>query len=119
MSDTQKEGRTSVPTQSNHQAEALSVSERCDLLASDRRRAVLRYLAARPNQTVSVVALADHLVAEAATDERQTVILSLQHVHLPKLADLGVIAYERDQRQLSYRNHTGLEKLLSFVEEKY
>ena len=78
---------------------ALSTSDRHRLLAAERRRLALDYLADRTGP-VDVEELAGTIAAHesdqniAGEDTVQQVAVSLHHVHLPKMAELGVIDYE-------------------------
>lgn len=119
MSDADRGEGAPHRTGSNGQAGALSVSKLCDLLASDRRRIVLRYLAEREGEVVFVGELADHLVATGNAEKRHNCVISLEHVHLPKLSKTGVITYDRDRRRLRYRTPRELEKLRTFIEEEF
>lgn len=105
-------------SQNPNTTDSLSVSKQCELLASNRRRAILRYLSARPGEPVDIDELADFLLAHGEEADRQNILLSLHHVHLPKLADAGVITYQRDQRQLIYRGARELGQLLDFLENR-
>jgi hypothetical protein len=118
MSDTGKWSQTPEMTQNTNTTDSLSVSEQCELLASNRRRAILRYLTARPGEPVDRDELADFLLAHGEEADRQDIILTLQHAHLPKLADAGVITYQREQRQLTYRGSRELGQLLDFLENR-
>lgn len=69
------------------------------LLASERRREALSYLTARAGEAVDV----DELVSVVAESERpdpgpvshrERVETDLHHVHLPKLADAGVVSFD-------------------------
>lgn len=99
------------------QDDPLSVSDRCELLGNDRRRAALRYLVDRPGTTVRVSDLADHLLDDDPTQDPRNVRLSLRHVHLPMLADRGVVTYDADRGLVQYRARPDLEELLAFVED--
>jgi len=78
---------------------ALSTSERHRVLAADRRRIALDYLADRTGP-VDVEELAASIAAResdeniAGDDTVQQVAVTLHHVHLPKLAEFGVVDYE-------------------------
>ncbi|SIR89689.1 DUF7344 domain-containing protein [Natronorubrum thiooxidans] len=85
-----------------------------ELLADQRRRAVLRYLDDHDNP-VSLSDLTEHVTLEqrgrassrvAATGDallgtRRRVQLSLRHVHLPKLAAAHAIEYDTDTNTVS------------------
>jgi hypothetical protein len=103
MSDTGGRNQTPEIPRDTDATDTLSVSEQCELLASDRRRAMLRYLTARPGETVDRDELVEFLLAHGEETDRQNIVISLQHVHLPKLADAGVIAYRPNRGQLTYR----------------
>ncbi|MGQ3412936.1 DUF7344 domain-containing protein [Natrinema sp. LN54] len=69
-------------------------------VASEQRRAVLRSLDRTDGKTIAVGALTDR-VAEALRnggvpddEQRQRVRTALHHIHLPKLEDSGLIAYD-------------------------
>ncbi|WP_238547485.1 MULTISPECIES: DUF7344 domain-containing protein [Haloferax] len=70
-----------------------------DLLRSRRRRYILRYLT-HHSDTIELQELADQLVAceETPLDDRERLVTSLYHVHLPKLADSGVVTFYPEQR---------------------
>jgi DNA-binding transcriptional ArsR family regulator len=76
----------------------IDVHERIDmsyrLLADVRRRRVLYALEA--NDAIAVDRLAAALVRSGLAENRERAAASLVHTHLPKLADAGVIEYERE-----------------------
>lgn len=71
-----------------------SVSDCFDALANSRRREVLVEVGDR--YEVSVEDLTNKVATEESTSRKQ-VKTSLMHVHLPKLADHGIVAYDREQ----------------------
>lgn len=78
----------------------LTESEHHRLLANERRRAVLATL----DDRAASVDL-DDLAAQVATqegDEADTdqIKITLHHVHLPKLADAGVIEYDPETHRI-------------------
>jgi len=64
------------------------------LLADVRRRRVLYALQA--NDAIGVDRLAETLVDAGLADSCDRAVASLVHTHLPKLADAGVIEYDRE-----------------------
>ncbi|WP_339103605.1 ArsR family transcriptional regulator [Haloterrigena salinisoli] len=87
------------------------------VLADRRRRAVLRYLDARDEESVSLSDLADHLVLEddaeaggalascgdALFGTRRRVAITLRHSHVPKLADAGAVAFDHETNTVALR----------------
>jgi len=118
MSDTDRQGQTPEMGQNTNATSTLSVSKQCELLASRRRRVILRYLTARPSELVNIDELADFLLTHGEGSERQNIMHSLHHVHVPKLADAGVITYHREQHQLTYQGGRKLEELLDFLDNR-
>jgi hypothetical protein len=81
-----------------------SVSDCFDALADARRRYVLG--AMLEGGTFSVDALADG-IADRSSADREEAYVSLLNVHLPKLADLALISYDRDAEIVSPGYHFG------------
>lgn len=85
-------------------ADPLPVTTVHHLLRDSLRRALLRHLYAR-DRPVAVADLAERLAAfehdgprdTVPDDEVDRIYLSLNHVHLPKLEDVGVIERGRDR----------------------
>lgn len=75
-----------------------SVDDCLDAMADSQRRRLLAAVA--HGEEVAVGELADH-VADRASADRRAVRVSLVNVHLPKLADLGLVAYDRDAGSVS------------------
>ncbi|MDQ2052498.1 hypothetical protein RBH26_18710 [Natronolimnohabitans sp. A-GB9] len=88
------------------------------LLASRRRRAVLRHLKrvggsatladvaaaiATETRTAGPRTVSDH--GNVSRRQRRAVRLSLHHVHVPKLADADAIDYDSETRTLTLREH--------------
>ena len=76
-----------------------------NLLANDRRRYALHYL----SQTVGAVSLGDLAEQIALWEDNPTydhferVVTGLHHMHLPKLADAGVVRYDVEQETVELR----------------
>lgn len=74
-----------------------------DVLRNHRRRDALRYLETVPETTVSD--LAEHVAAvendvapeEVTSEQRKRVYVALYQNHLPKLADVGAVNYDRNR----------------------
>lgn len=89
---------------SNGQPSPSPLDELFDALADWRRRCVLRCLQAsdRPTALADVAAevaarTSDSASAEVSEETVERVYASLYHVHVPKLADVGVVDYDRDR----------------------
>ncbi|RCU47252.1 hypothetical protein DU504_08030 [Haloplanus salinus] len=82
------------------------------VLSDARRRRVIRLLRAREG-AVAVSALAEALAAREPGDpEPERLVVSLQHVHLPKLEGAGVVDYTSDRSQVRYRDVALVDRLL-------
>ncbi|SNZ03082.1 hypothetical protein SAMN06269185_0186 [Natronoarchaeum philippinense] len=81
----------------------LPTQELLGAVASDRRRAVLSVLADVTSPIDAGVIARGVAVREAADDTRslsdriEDVHVSLHHVHLPKLADAGLLSYDSER----------------------
>ncbi|MFC4541961.1 helix-turn-helix domain-containing protein [Halosolutus amylolyticus] len=88
-----------------------------DALADPRRRAVLRALEGT-ERPVSLDELADRVSLAERSDERdpiaewgdallgsqRRVLISLRHVHVPKLADVGAVDFDADANTVAMRD---------------
>jgi DNA-binding transcriptional ArsR family regulator len=73
-----------------------TVEETMDALADDRRRELLAYLLERDDdEKVEVAALVDHLSDGGEDVDHERIHTRLRHVDLPRLADAGIVSYER------------------------
>lgn len=79
-----------------------SVSDCFDAIANVRRRSLLVELA--HGEEVSVEALARRVADRTDADPEQ-IQISLLNVHLPKLADLGLVAYDRGDDRVAVGPH--------------
>ncbi|SDR34952.1 DUF7344 domain-containing protein [Natronobacterium texcoconense] len=78
------------------------------VLADTQRRYALQYLLAH-SEPVSVHQLANELaelesgttVGSVSTDQRQEIYLRLKHVHLPLLADTGIVEWDRESERIT------------------
>jgi hypothetical protein len=81
----------------------LSLDETLELLANHERRDALGFLMGAPDGTATVDELVDHLVARRAERTgRGHVTTTLHHVHLPMLADAGVVACDARNQVIRY-----------------
>lgn len=86
----------------------LSVDQAIELLASSRRRRLLRYLARETDDPVNREELVRWVRPEEGRQLNEMRI-ALAHHHLPKLADAGLIEY--DHRSGVVRPTEGIEAL--------
>ena len=88
-----------------------------DVLRSERRRAVLRHLdttdgAASVAELGAAVSACERGV-EVSAARRRRVDVSLHQVHLPKLAEAGVVDYDREAKTARLRE--GCELLFEYL----
>ena len=74
----------------------LSLDVAFDVLADGRRRAVLSFL--QDGGRADLQELAAHVTATDSAVPDGRAAATLHHLHLPKLADAGVINYDSEQR---------------------
>jgi spore cortex formation protein SpoVR/YcgB (stage V sporulation) len=96
--------------------------DRCLALVADRRRRrLLEHL--QHTGEVQIDDLVDRLYqAEAAADDRQTsrkqLAVHLNHTHLPKLAEYGVVDHDHDRGTVEYRPDAQIEAVLNGLPEE-
>lgn len=79
--------------------DSVSIDDHCSLLATPERRAVLAALGAN-GPTRRIAALLDGVADRrnhSTEQERKALHGGLHHVHLPKLAEAGVIEHDTDE----------------------
>lgn len=101
----------------------LSLDAILELLANAHRRAILTRLREDSSHVASLEELVSHLVRLDADRTgtqpgRDHVEATLLHVHLPKLANTGVIEYDAQSEQLRYWPNERVERWLSLVEDQ-
>lgn len=85
------------------------------LLANRQRRHALRYLA-RTDGATSLDAVVAHVCEQVNGDDRPTVRTTLHHVHLPRLADRGIVEYDPRRSRVRYLESPLVERLLAAVD---
>lgn len=75
----------------------LSLDVAFDILADGRRRAVLSYLL-KGDDRADLEDLATHVTSVEPTGGAKRATATLHHLHLPKLADAGLINYDEDRK---------------------
>ena len=99
-----------------HERPSLSPSEVCQILSSHYRRQLLSYLQTKDADVVDLDELVTHIYKESekATTTEQ-VRISLIHTHIPKLAEYGVIEYDRRNQDVRYRDVIKIENFLEVI----
>jgi len=94
------------------------------LVADRRRRRLLEHLQHNGNGEVRIDDLVDQLyrAESAAADDRQMsrdqLAIQLNHSHLPKLADHGVIEHDHERGTIKYRPDDQIEAVLDGLPEE-
>lgn len=90
-----------------------SVDHILEVLKDSQRRAVLTLLSRVDERTVTTDEVADLLAARVDdVPEKDLLKLRLHHIHLPKLAELGVIEYDPRSNMLRYIGDDDVETWL-------
>ncbi|WP_436926968.1 DUF7344 domain-containing protein [Halosimplex amylolyticum] len=102
---------------------AVTTDDLLEAVADQRRRELLEHLHGNHVEVIGVDQLADELYARpdgasAFASDREGVAVRLQHVHLPKLADIGALAFDPRSGTVRYCRDERVGKLLSFVADE-
>ncbi|TYT61888.1 DUF7344 domain-containing protein [Natrialba swarupiae] len=100
-----------------------------DLLSNHRRRYVLYFLYDRPDGVATLEEVTDNVVAFENREEGSELVseidrqkleirTELQHVHVPKLEDSGVLEYDRRSETVRYWTQPTLEEWLEHAYHK-
>lgn len=95
-----------------------SLDDYLHLLANERRRLIITFLADRPGEPVPVDRLEDLIVEREWPDRgpvthRERVSIDLHHVQLPKLADADAVEYDPVDGTVQYDGPALLADLLA------
>lgn len=115
--DEAESGDTADPTL---YGSSLSLDTVLSLLSHHRRRDLLRCLIDTPGLTGDVDECAEYLASleERRTGERprtDQVVVTLHHVHIPKLSSAGVCEYDPRSEEIRYRRVGQLESWLERI----
>lgn len=104
-------------------AQPLSVDETFEALVSQRRRDVIHCLRTYEDP-MALAAIAEEIavwetetdIARLSSEEVERIYASLYHAHIPKLADLDIVAYDRDRDTVALaENADHVESVLESV----
>lgn len=93
------------------------------IVSDSRRRTALRHLLESGDGRISIhelaVAIANDDPAEQGdrVEQIERHMTVLHHVHLPKLADAGLVRYDKGDKTVRYHSHDAIEDLLQLVPE--
>ena len=111
-------------TDAERRGESLEAAEIHDVLRNDRRRLVLERL--RQTGTTESVRDLSEFVASVESGEspaprnvRQSAYVALHQTHLPKLDDLGIVAYDSDDKEVSLAGNAAEVAVYMEVVPKY
>lgn len=112
-------GRSETTQLTRHSRVTDSLDTAFDLLRAPRRRYLLYYLYEIGGEVVDTDDAIDAVCAYEArgTDRdgfppREDVLIDLHHDHVPRLADAGVVEYDRRQGTIRFRGSAPLEEWL-------
>ena len=92
-----------------------------ELLSDERRRYALYCFTERSDSTVTFESLVEDLVAlerrVSSQCSRREVEISLQHKHLPKLSEMGVVEYASDRSEVTYQGGPRVQTWVERVRE--
>lgn len=100
----------------------LSTDALLDILANSRRRYLIEYLRDQPDEAGSFEAATKHIVTEVGREmgkqpNHDDIQVDLQHHHMPKLADAGIVDYDIRSQVMRYHGNAALEDLLERVND--
>lgn len=103
--------------------ETPSLDQVFDVLANRQRRFALYYLRECSEGVASIEEVADHVVAleddpRPVEDHREAILTALQHVHLPKLQDAGILEFDSRSEMIRYWSQPSLDEWLEHAYHK-
>ena len=116
MRETERESETLS------EAETPSLDLVFDLLADQRRRYALYYLYDVSDGVATVDEVAEYVLrledGDHSDEHERHVLTALQHVHLPKLEDAGILEYDSRSETVRYWSRPSLEEWLEHAQHK-
>ncbi|MEF8914616.1 DUF7344 domain-containing protein [Natronomonas sp.] len=101
--------------------QAVPVDAVVSAVADEHRRAVLRLLNHTDGNTMELDALSDRVAEHVANpdgsgaDHRRRIRIALHQIHLPKLADYGMVRYDRETKEARSVTDELSEELLAVL----
>lgn len=95
-----------------------SLNEYLRLIADDNRRAVIRELRRSPDETRTFEELVNRLHEDGQDTDRTATAILLRQTHLPKLADQGLLEYDRRSGAVRYQPDERVESLLDMLPDQ-
>lgn len=99
---------------------AVNTDDFFDLLSNSRRQYVLSYLQKMNDDVVELPELVEWVLtqeANRASDQWDAIVIGLHHIHLPKLADCGLIDYDARSGTIRYDRHPDREQRVALAVE--
>lgn len=90
-----------------------------ECLADERRRTALATLHDYGGRTFRWTLARDVAAQGADRDDVETVLVALHHVHLPKLADAGLVEYDQEAGTVASCGQRTLESIVEFYNDDY
>lgn len=90
------------------------------VLANQRRRCVLAYLSNESSNSATMQELVEEIAAREHSSKAESpdeIEITLFHHHLPKLANIGLIEFDKRTKTIRYRNDPRVESLLTYLDE--
>lgn len=90
-----------------------------DALNHPHRRDVVTLLTENPNRTFRLDDVVEHLLQQASTTDldRTDLTIQLRHVHLPKLAEHGVVEFDPRGDLLRYLPAADVEEWMALIRD--
>lgn len=91
------------------------------ILSNRRRRYILAYLQRMDDDVAELPELVEWVLTQEAdceNDPQETVAGELHHIHLPKLAEVGLIDYDAPRNTIRYDRHPEREQLVALAVER-
>jgi predicted transcriptional regulator len=99
--------------------------DRClQLVADQHRRRIIHHLRHEANETTTFDDLVERISSRASDSkngpqqDREELAIQLQHSHLPKLADYGVVEFEHTTGAVRYHPDERVETVLDSLPEE-